>query len=103
VRPLSEKVTVRSAGIKKWTVKATLDLYDGPDRGLVIAQALKNGWAYADEQHRLGGIVTRSGLDAAFHVAGVRNVALTNGNDSSWVDVVCGDHEAAFCDGLEVV
>jgi len=102
VRPLTDNVIVAAATIKPWDCKAVLELYDGPDPDVVIAQAVANGEAYKDKKHKLGEAVTRSGLDAAFHVPGVKNVTLTKGNGNLWQNINCAAHEAPYCTGMEV-
>jgi len=103
VRPLSELIRVKSASIREFSVLATLDIEDGPSRDLVIAEARENALSYVEAQHRLGGAVTESGLDAACHIAGVRNVQIAQSGGAVWQDVLCDKHEAPFCTDLVVV
>lgn len=102
VRPLTDLVTVSSATIKNWDVKAVLDLYDGPDPALVLETVTANFNTYKAARHKLGESVTESGLHAVFHIAGVKNVTLSKGDDSAWEDVVCALNEAPYCTAMEV-
>ena len=78
VRPLCDSVLVEGAEVIPYTVAATLDLDDPPDRELVRSTAEDSARAYADRSHRLGAEVTQSGLYAALHVGGVRRVNLSD-------------------------
>lgn len=103
VRPLTDKVIVAGATIKNWNCKAVLQVYEGPDKAVVLQQAQEKGQQYRQAKHKLAETITRSGLDAAFHVPGVRNVILTKQNGNLWTDVICAENEAPFCTGMEVV
>lgn len=99
VRPLTDCVTVQSAVIRPYSIDASLTLYDGPD-GEVVRQAAEQAVrVYAREQHKLGHDITRSGLYAALHRPGVRNVTLA----SPPADIVCQPHQAAFCTAIRIV
>lgn len=76
VRPLTDLVTVQSAEIVNWTLRAKLYTFPGPDSSVVLVEAGKRLAAYKEETHRLGREVTLSGLYAALHVEGVERVEL---------------------------
>ncbi|WP_374406515.1 baseplate J/gp47 family protein [Pelagerythrobacter sp.] len=91
IRPLTDAVSVRSAGIVNFAIDARLTLYPGPDAQLILATANR---ALADllaSQKRIGRDITRSALFAALHVAGVQKVELV----SPAADVVIGGTDAA--------
>lgn len=96
VRPLTDRVTVRTASIINYTVVATLTFYDGPSSVTVLAAATAALNAYIASHHRIGYDVTRSGLFAALHQPGVQNVVLT----TPAADVVIASHEAAYCTAI---
>lgn len=98
IRPMTDNVTVLSASITEYSVSAALTLYPGPDAELVRATAEQAVRSHVAERHRLGYDVTRSGLFAALHRAGVQNVALA----SPAADIVVGSGQAAFCTGVTV-
>lgn len=98
VRPLTDTVAVQSATLVDYAVTATLTFYSGPDPTPIVATAQAAVQAYVDGQFRLGLDVTRSGLFAALHQAGVQNVTLT----SPAADIVIDDTEAARCTGITV-
>jgi len=93
VRPLTDRVTVRSAVIVNYAVTATLYFYDGPSSAAVMAAAETALDVYIDAQKRIGYDITRSGIFAALHQPGVQNVTLA----SPAADVVIDTHEAGYC------
>lgn len=97
VRPLCDDVTVQSATILPYSVTALLTVYDGLDRDTIEAAAAESMQAVAARRHALGEDVTRSVVDAALHVAGVKKVTLTG-----WVDQICDDTEAPYMEGLVI-
>jgi phage-related baseplate assembly protein len=96
VRPLTDYVQVQSAVITEYAIEATLYFYAGPDREVVLANALAAAEAYAAAQHRLGRDVTLSGLYAALHQPGVQRVELT----SPTASIVVGRNGATYCTGI---
>lgn len=95
VRPLCDTVQIQSADIVAFSVEATLTVFEGPDTSMVLDAAQTSVQAYLDNQHRLGGDITISGLHAALHVQGaVAKVVLT----SPAADVVTSGVQAAYCD-----
>ncbi|MCW2362449.1 MULTISPECIES: baseplate J/gp47 family protein [Sphingobium] len=96
VRPVADRVTVQSASIVQYAVQATIKTYAGPDPVVVLAEAQARVEAYVQSHKRLGFDVTRSGLFAALHVAGVQNVVLVE----PAADIVIDPSEAAHCTGI---
>jgi phage-related baseplate assembly protein len=93
VRPLTDRVTVRSAAIINYSVVATLTFYDGPSSAIVLAAANAALATYIDSHHKIGYNVTRSGIFAALHQPGVQNVVLTTPS----ADVVIENYQASYC------
>jgi phage-related baseplate assembly protein len=99
VRPLTDAVSVQGpSAINTYAVTATLAIYAGPDPALVLAHARAQVEAYVAARRRLGHDVTRSGLFAALHVAGVQNVVLS----SPAADVVTAHDAIARCTGITI-
>ncbi|GGM30281.1 baseplate assembly protein [Pseudomonas asuensis] len=99
VRPLGDRVTVQSAEILPYSVKARLYLENtGAESELILQTAEKNLASYVNRRRRLGVIVARSGLDAALHVAGVSKVEL-----DGWTDIVPTSAQAGYCTGTSVI
>ena len=99
VRPLSEKVTVRSAEVIRYQIRATLKFFAGPDRSVVLAESKKRTQQYADDMHRLDMEVTTDGLHAAIRVPGVQKVILESPIDGIKVT----KQQATFCTGIELI
>ena len=77
VRPLCDTVTVLSATIQNFTVAATIEVFDGPDAAVILAEAQAALTAYLEASHALGATIARSGIHGALHRPGVRMVTLT--------------------------
>lgn len=98
VRPLCDTVVVQSAAILPYAIAAELEMDPGPDSDVVLQSAFAAVALYAQETHRLGRRVTRSGLFAALHRPGVRRVLLP----SPATDVVPTIVQAPRCTGITV-
>ncbi|ORC44362.1 baseplate assembly protein [Burkholderia sp. A27] len=99
VRPLTDLVTVQSATIKRYAVRATLIFFAGPDRSVALAEANKSVKKYTDEMHKLGMEITLDGVYAAARAAGVQKVLL----DEPAADIPATKQEAPYCTAIELV
>lgn len=99
VRPVADRVSVRSAEIVNYAVNAVLFVYPGPAVEPILAAAKSQLTAYINEQRRLGRDIRLSALYAALHVQGVQRVEL----QQPLSDVVLDKTQAAFCTGFNVV
>ncbi|GAA0498796.1 baseplate assembly protein [Tatumella terrea] len=93
VRPVADRLTVRSAEIIPYSVDAAIFLYPGPETEPVIAAARASLKKYITSQTRLGRDIRRSAIYAALHVEGVQRVELTSPPD----DMVLDRTQAASC------
>lgn len=98
VRSVNDSVEVVGAEIRPYAVAARLVLYPGPAGAPVLAAAEAAVRAYAARTQRLGYDVTRSGLYAALHQAGVQRVLL----DSPAEDLVCDQTQASWLTGAAI-
>jgi phage-related baseplate assembly protein len=98
-RPLTDKVTVQSARIVHYQIRATLKFFSGPDRAVVLTEARKRAQKYAADMHRLGMEVTVDGLHAAIRVAGVQKVIL----DTPLESIPVTKQQATWCTGIELI
>ncbi|WP_018694442.1 baseplate assembly protein [Algicola sagamiensis] len=98
VRPLTDHVQVMPAQIHEYQIVADLSFYQGPDQSVVAAQAKKAVTAYAQTHHQIGHDITQSGLLAALHQPGVRNVKLITPTQ----DLIMNEDKAGFCTQIEV-
>ncbi|HBL6961593.1 TPA: baseplate assembly protein [Escherichia coli] len=92
VRPVADRLTVRSAEIIPYRVEATIFLYPGPEAE-PMAAAKASLQKYIASQTRLGRDIRRSAIFAALHVEGVQRVELA----SPLADVVLNKTQAASC------
>ncbi|NRI44843.1 baseplate assembly protein [Salmonella enterica subsp. enterica serovar Typhi] len=93
VRPVADRLTVRSAEIIPYRVEATIFLYPGPEAEPVMAAAKASLQKYIASQTRLGRDIRRSAIFAALHVEGVQRVELA----SPLADMVLNKTQAASC------
>ena len=93
VRPLCDTVNVIAATVTGYQVTATLELQGGPESTIVLDEARAAVAAYVAGAHRLGHIVSRSGLFAALHRPGVLRATLT----APAADIVPASNEAGYC------
>lgn len=98
VRPMTDHVHVRGAEIIHYSVTAALFTHPGPDTDVVLATALAQLQTYTEENKRLGRSITRSGIYAALHVAGVQRVEITEPP----ADINCTGAQAAHCTAFTV-
>lgn len=98
VRPLCDTVVVESAVIVEYAITAVLTVYPGAGHDQVLAAAQAAAEVYATKMHALGLDVTRSGLFAALHQAGVQNVALS----APAADIVLTWNQASHCTGINL-
>lgn len=93
IRPLGDRLTVQSAEIIPYEVKATLHLMHGPETEPIVAQANARLIHYVTQQRRLGRDIRRSAIFAALHVEGVQQVTLSAPAE----DLLIQATQAAFC------
>lgn len=99
VRPLGDRLSVQSADIVHFAIRATLYLDAHPEAEPILQSAGERAAAYAAERRRLGRDVNRSAIIAALHAEGVKKVVLHEPAD----DIAVADVQAAYCDGIDVV
>lgn len=93
IRPVADRVSVRSAEIISYRVEAVIFLYPGPEAAPIMATAKDHLQKYIASQTRLGRDIRRSAIYAALHVEGVQRVELA----SPPHDVVLNKTQAASC------
>lgn len=98
VRPVADRLTVRSAEIIPYSVFATIFIYPGPEAEPVMAEASASLQKYIASQTRLGRDIRLSAIYAALHVEGVQRVELASPLD----DVVLDKTQAASCTAWSV-
>lgn len=92
VRPLGDRVTVRSADIVDYSIDAELFLYPGPESEPIINAAMASLRGFlADNDKKIGRDVAMSAISASLHVQGVQRVVLR----SPATDLQISDTQAA--------
>ncbi|AYO37725.1 baseplate J/gp47 family protein [Serratia sp. P2ACOL2] len=92
VRPLGDRVTVRSADIVDYLIDAELFLYPGPESEPIINAAMASLRAFlVANDKKIGRDVARSAISASLHVQGVQRVILR----SPAADLPISDVQAA--------
>ncbi|HDY7233114.1 TPA: baseplate assembly protein [Klebsiella pneumoniae] len=99
VRPVADRVSVRSAEIVPYEIDAVLYVYPGPAKEPILSAAKAQGAAYINEQRRLGRDVRLSAIYAALHVQGVQRVELMK----PAADMVIDKTQASFCTDFKAV
>ena len=93
VRPVADRVTVRSATIVNYNIDALLYLYPGPEAEPIRRAAEAKLKSYISAQHRLGRDIRLSAIYAALHAEGVQRVELK----SPQADIVLDKTQASYC------
>ncbi|CAI1143126.1 baseplate assembly protein [Serratia proteamaculans] len=93
VRPVADRVIVRSATIVNYSIDALLYLYPGPEAEPIRRAAEAKLKSYISAQHRLGRDIRLSAIYAALHAEGVQRVELK----SPQADIVLDKTQASYC------
>lgn len=75
-RPLCDTVLVVGVSVVTFTVEASIEVMNGPDPTVIIANAQTDLTAYLAECNQIGRAVRLSGIYAAIHQSGVSKVTL---------------------------
>lgn len=98
IRPEGDRVTVQSAQIISYEIKAKIIVLSGPTQGAVLDSARTAADDYVEQQHRLGAGVTISGIHRALHQPGVKNVII----QSPAADIPADRTQAAYCTRIDL-
>ncbi|HGV4364195.1 TPA: baseplate J/gp47 family protein, partial [Enterobacter hormaechei] len=98
VRPLTDFVSVKSASIASYTVKAELEIPDGPDAQTVLENAISTLTIYTQLSHRINAIVPLSAIYSALQQPGVSRVKLL----SPTADLEAAAGQAPWCSAINV-
>ncbi|HEJ0332303.1 TPA: baseplate J/gp47 family protein [Klebsiella aerogenes] len=98
-RPVADRLTVQSAVIVDYQIKALLYLYPGPESEPILTAANDSLQSWLGQQGKIGRDVARSAIMAALHVQGVQRVELLE----PATDIVINDTQASRCVSASVV
>ncbi|MGG7596611.1 baseplate assembly protein [Pseudomonas sp. WC1] len=98
IRPVADRVNVRSAEVLPYRVEAVLHMADnGPEFEAILSECRRRLQAWVNPRRRLGVEVARSGIDAQLHIDGVSRVELVG-----WSDIRPSKAQAAWCTDIEL-
>lgn len=98
-RPITDYVQVIAGAVSTYSISATLYLYEGPDKDLILQKAQESVEAYTIAMFKLGFDVTRSGIIAALTVPGVQDVDLSSPANS----ITNAELSAARCTAINIL
>ncbi|MBT2339458.1 MULTISPECIES: baseplate J/gp47 family protein [Pseudomonas] len=97
-RPVADRLTVQSAQVINYQVKAQLYLWTaGPESELILAAAHASLLSFVHKRRRLGLEVSESIIHASLHVEGVRKVVLED-----WADIIATRYQAPYCTSIDL-
>lgn len=97
IRQLCSTNTVEAATITNYSITAVLDISDTAVEQTVLATALKNTQTYVNKVHVLKSTVSKSALDAAMHIEGVKDVDL-----GGFANIVTDERAAPYCTSITI-
>ncbi|AMP37447.1 baseplate assembly protein [Ralstonia solanacearum] len=98
-RPLGDRLTVQSATIVPYRIRATLYLASGPAAEPILDAAGKRAGTYRTTRRRIGRDINRSAITAALHVEGVEKLVLHEPAEDIALDLT----QAGYCTGVDIV
>ncbi|WP_392430772.1 baseplate assembly protein [Edwardsiella piscicida] len=96
IRPVGDRLTVKSAELVHYQIQARLFFYPGPESEPIQDAAEKALQHWLQEQRKIGRNVARSAIMAALHVQGVQRIELA----SPAADLEITDTQVAWCDSV---
>ena len=97
-RPLGDNVMAVSAEIIKYRVKVIIRQEKNHDPAAVLANVAEALSLLTESRHKLKGRLTGTTIRGKLAVPYVEDVELVG-----WTDIVCGEGQAPFCEGYEIV
>lgn len=98
IRPLTDYVQVYSASIIQYRVEAVLEIENGPDKNIVLQDAITEVKKYVDSVHKLNTKVSMTGITSALQRKGVIDIDLIS--PLTKIEPVSG--QAAYCTDILV-
>lgn len=98
IRPIGDRVTVQSATIAPYQIRAKLHIYRSPEYEPIKQVAQTNLEKYTEERHRLGRDISLSGIYAALHIEGVQRVELIEPS----ADIALTNDKASYCTAINL-
>ncbi|WDE04685.1 baseplate J/gp47 family protein [Thalassomonas viridans] len=96
VRPLGDRLTIKSAGVQSYQIRAEISLLAGPGKENTLALVHSALQAYTRENQTLGKKVTLLGIYTALNQAGVDSVNLLQPTQ----DIQVASDQVAYCSDI---
>ena len=96
VRPLGDRLTIKSAGVQNYQVQAEVSLLAGPGRENTLIKVDEALQAYTHESQTLGKKITLLGIYTALNQAGVDSVNLIQPTQ----DILVASDQIAYCSDI---
>ncbi len=97
-RPLTDQVTVQSAELVEYKIKATVYLYFSPSASVTEQESRDALDKYVEKHATIGNLIARSGIFDALHAEGVQKVELTTPAQ----DIVSTKSQAPICTEIDI-
>ncbi|MFA9485476.1 MULTISPECIES: baseplate J/gp47 family protein [unclassified Moraxella] len=98
VRPIADRVTVQSARITNYQIRAKLYIGKDPEAATLLANATQRISDYTKDNNRLGRSVRLSALYACLHIDGVSRVELIEPR----TDIILDASQAGYCTNINI-
>jgi len=96
VRPLGDRLTIKSAGVQTYQIQAEITLLAGPGKENTLTLVHSALLGYARENQTLGKKVTLLGIYSALNQAGVDSVNLVQPTQ----DILVASDQVAYCSDI---
>jgi phage-related baseplate assembly protein len=97
-RPLTDRISVQSASILEYEVKAKIHVYQGPVSSIIQKNAKAELEKYVAKRHKIGEVIACSGIHDSLHMEGVKKVELIKPTE----DIITTKEQAGYCTKIEL-
>lgn len=98
VRPIADRVSVQSAQIQPYRIRAKLYITKEPEASSVLATATTKTRAYTESKNRIGRSVRLTAIHHCLHIDGVARIELIEPK----ADIAIAALQAAYCESIDI-
>lgn len=98
VRPIADRVSVQSATITPYRIRAKLYITKDPEASSVLATATAKTRAYTESKNRIGRSVRLTAIHHCLHIDGVARIELIEPK----ADIAISALQAAYCESIDI-
>lgn len=98
VRPIADRVSVQSAQIQPYRIRAKLYITKEPEASAVLATAQAKTKAYTQAKNRIGRSVRLTAIHHCLHIDGVARIELIEPK----TDIAIAALQAAYCESVDI-